>query len=127
MEKSGRKIHIVTGRSEADRAKVAHYLTENKVPHHALHMKAEADAKVPTPKYKVDAVKHLEAEGHHIGHIVENDKACTEAYTEAGWHCVHPDTIHRMDAESDDSEGGVDTYQEGKKGDGKRHKGRHVS
>ena len=127
MEKSGRKIHIVTGRSEADRAKVAHYLTENKVPHHALHMKAEADAKVPTPKYKVDAVKHLEAEGHHIGHIVENDKACTEAYTEAGWHCVHPDTIHRMDAESDANEGGVDTDEEGKKGDGKRHKGRHVS
>ena len=84
MEKSGRKIHVVTGRPESDRAEVSHYLEKHNVKHHALHMKPDADAKVPTPKYKVDAVKHLESEGHHIGHIVENDKACTEAYTEIG-------------------------------------------
>jgi len=127
MDKAGRKVHVVTGRMEADRADVSHYLEKHEVPHAALHMKPEADAKMPTPQYKVEAVKRLEAEGHHIGHIVENDKACADAYAEAGYHCVHPDTIARMDDEASDSEMGVTTDDKHDKQDAKKHKGRGIS
>jgi uncharacterized coiled-coil protein SlyX len=127
MDKAGRKVHVVTGRMESDRADVSHYLEKHEVPHAALHMKPEADAKMPTPQYKVEAVKRLEAEGHRIGHIVENDKACAEAYAEAGYHCVHPDTIARMDDEASDSEMGVTTDDKHDKQDAKKHKGRGIS
>jgi len=124
MAKAGREIHVVTGRHEEDRAKVSEYLAKHNVEHHGLHMKQEADERA-TPYYKVDVVGKIEAEGHHIAHIVENDEHCAEAYTEAGWHCIHPDTVKKMDDEAD-AEEALETEKKQNDGAKKRHKGRTI-
>jgi len=125
MNKSGRKIHIVSGRPESKRSEVADFLAKHKVEHHALHLKPEDD-KRSTPEYKVEALKKIEAEGHKVSHIVENDKDCAEAYEEAGYHCVHPDTVERMDSESE-AEDAVETDEKHDKKKLPRHKSRGVA
>jgi len=125
MSKAGRKIHIVSGRPESKRSEVSDFLHKHKVEHHALHLKPEED-KRSTPEYKVDVVKKLEKDGHHISHCIENDEACAEAYAEAGWHCVHPDTVKRMD-ESDDADDAVETDEKHNRKNAPRHKSRGVA
>ena len=125
MNKSGRKIHVVSGRPESKRSEISDFLAKHKVEHHALHLKPEDD-KRSTPEYKVETLKKLESEGHKISHCVENDAECSEAYEEAGWHTVHPDTVERMDAESED-EDAVETDEKHNKKKLPRHKSRGVS
>ena len=92
---------------ESARSETEDYLKANDVPFAAVHMKS--DASVPTPGYKVAAVKALETKAGKVRHIVENDAACADAYSEAGYHCIHPDSISAAEEQSDSSSRPLDT------------------
>jgi ClpP class serine protease len=121
MTESGKQVHIVTGRHESRRAETEKYLEKNKVDFKALHMKQ--DEKQETPRYKVDAVKKIEAEHGKVKHIVENDLACIDAYEAEGWHCIHPDTLGKVEGEADAGERGVDTDKKTDRSETERHRG----
>ena len=125
MEKSGKKVHIVSAHPESDRIKISDFLEKKKVKHHALHLKPDED-KRPAAEYKVDVIKKLEEEGHHISHCIEDDEDCQEAYEEEGWHPVHPDTIKRMDEENENEDAWESENKHDKK-DLPRHKSRGVA
>ena len=125
MSEAGHAVHIVTGRHESRRDETSAYLKKHSIKHVALHMKA--DDNMPTPEYKVKAAKHIEEKSGPISHIIENDKACTEAYEAAGYHCVHPDTLGKAEDESDASEKSVETDADSDKSDAKRHKSRGIA
>ena len=125
MTEEGKQVHVVTGRHESRRAETAKYLNEHGIKHEALHMKQ--DEKQETPRYKVDAVKKIEAEHGKVKHIVENDLACVEAYEAAGWHCIHPDTLNEVEDAADSGERGVDTDKKTDRSETERHRGGSIT
>lgn len=107
MAAEGKAVHIVTGRLESARSETEEYLKANEVPFASVRMKA--DASMATPGYKVQAVRALEAEAGRVKHIVENDADCSKAYSDAGFHCIHPDSLSAAAAESDAASRPLDT------------------
>lgn len=107
MAAEGKVVHIVTGRLESARAETEDYLKANEVPFAGLRMKS--DAAEATPGYKVAAVRAIEAEAGRVKHIVENDPDCSRAYSDAGYSCIHPDSLSAAEAESDASSRPLDT------------------
>ena len=107
MAAEGKVVHIVTGRLESARAETEDYLKSNEVPFASLRMKS--DAAEATPGYKVTAVRAIEAEAGLVKHIVENDPDCSRAYSDAGYSCIHPDSLSAAEAESDASSRPLDT------------------
>jgi signal peptide peptidase SppA len=93
MDADGKPVHVVTGRVESKRGETEQYLTDNKIPFKAVHMKA--DDSEDTAKYKLETVKKIEADsGASIKHILENDETCTKTYSDAGYKCFHPDAFN---------------------------------
>jgi signal peptide peptidase SppA len=107
MSAEGKVVHVVTGRLESARSETEDYLKANDVPFAGLRMKA--DAAEPTPAYKVAAVRAIEAEAGLVKHIVENDPDCSRAYSDAGYSCIHPDSLSAAEAESDAASRPLDT------------------
>lgn len=87
------QIALLTGRPNAYRDQTQDWLDDNGVPYDYLIMRPDVDSKMPATEYKLREARALQAKGHDIFLVVEDQQKLVDMWRANGIHCLQTQAV----------------------------------
>lgn len=87
------RIALMTGRPNTYREQTQDWFDDNGVPYDYLIMKPDTKASVPATEYKLRECRALQAKGHEIAFVIEDQQPLVDMWRANGIHCLQTQAI----------------------------------
>lgn len=87
------KIVLLTGRPETYREQTQDWLDRNGIVYDYLIMRPAADSNLPATEYKLREALALQAKGHEIFLVVEDQQKLVDMWRANGIHCLQTQAV----------------------------------